>query len=95
MFKSIRWTLQLWHAGILLAALVSFGIAMYVVVDKLEFSRAWMPSLKESGPRAGEHASRAAGMGRRRARIRRIHARRTGHARRPGGAARAGRSARP
>lgn len=29
MFRSIRWTLQLWHAGILLFALVSFGSALY------------------------------------------------------------------
>ena len=29
MFKSIRWTLQLWHAAILALALGGFGIALY------------------------------------------------------------------
>jgi two-component system OmpR family sensor kinase len=39
MFRSIRWSLQLWHAGILLAALVSFGCAMYFGAKQLEFNR--------------------------------------------------------
>lgn len=34
MFRSIRWTLQLWHAGILLFALVSFGSALYFGVSR-------------------------------------------------------------
>lgn len=34
MFRSIRWTLQLWHAGILLFALVSFGSALYFGVAR-------------------------------------------------------------
>jgi heavy metal sensor kinase len=29
MFKSIRWTLQLWHAAILAVALAGFGVALY------------------------------------------------------------------
>src|SRR5437868_264002 len=29
MFKSIRWTLQLWHAAILALALGGFGVALY------------------------------------------------------------------
>jgi two-component system OmpR family sensor kinase len=32
MFRSIRWTLQLWHAAILALALVIFGTALYVAV---------------------------------------------------------------
>jgi hypothetical protein len=34
MFRSIRWTLQLWHGVILLAALASFAAAMYVGVSR-------------------------------------------------------------
>jgi heavy metal sensor kinase len=39
MFRSIRWTLQLWHAGILALALASFGTAMYVGASRLEMQR--------------------------------------------------------
>ena len=39
MFKSIRWTVQLWHAGILLVALACFGTAMYAGMSSLEFQR--------------------------------------------------------
>jgi two-component system OmpR family sensor kinase len=39
MFRSIRWTLQLWHAAILGMALASFGTALYVVVSHTELSR--------------------------------------------------------
>ena len=34
MFKSIRWTLQLWQAGILLLALGSFGTVLYVAASR-------------------------------------------------------------
>jgi two-component system, OmpR family, sensor kinase len=34
MFKSIRWTLQLWHAGILLLALGSFGTILYLAAQR-------------------------------------------------------------
>jgi heavy metal sensor kinase len=34
MFRSIRWTLQLWHGVILAAALASFAAAMYVGVSR-------------------------------------------------------------
>ena len=33
MFRSIRWSLQLWHAGILGLALASFGTALYIGYD--------------------------------------------------------------
>jgi two-component system, OmpR family, sensor kinase len=39
MFRSIRWTLQLWHAAILGLALVCFGTALYLVVSRAELSR--------------------------------------------------------
>jgi two-component system, OmpR family, sensor kinase len=39
MFRSIRWTLQLWHAAILGMALVSFGTALYLVVKGAELRR--------------------------------------------------------
>jgi two-component system OmpR family sensor kinase len=38
-FRSIRWTLQLWHAAILGMALASFGTALYMVVSHTELSR--------------------------------------------------------
>jgi two-component system, OmpR family, sensor kinase len=38
MFRSIRWTLQLWHAAILGMALVSFGTALYLVIRGAELS---------------------------------------------------------
>src|SRR4051812_34989377 len=34
---SIRWTLQLWHAAILLLALVSFGAATYFGVSRARY----------------------------------------------------------
>ena len=39
MFRSIRWTLQLWHAGILLLALGIFGLALYYGVRESEMRR--------------------------------------------------------
>jgi heavy metal sensor kinase len=36
--KSIRWTLQLWHAGILVLALTSFGAALYVAADRTTYT---------------------------------------------------------
>lgn len=39
MFRSIRWTLQLWHAAILGMALASFGTALYLVVSRAQLSR--------------------------------------------------------
>lgn len=39
MFRSIRWTLQLWHAAILGMALASFGTALYMVVSRTELGR--------------------------------------------------------
>jgi len=39
MFRSIRWTLQLWHAGILALALLSFASALYIAVSRTEFNR--------------------------------------------------------
>jgi two-component system OmpR family sensor kinase len=39
MFRSIRWTLQLWHAAILGMALASFGTALYLVVSHAQLSR--------------------------------------------------------
>jgi two-component system, OmpR family, sensor kinase len=39
MLRSIRWTLQLWHAAILLVALLSFAIAMYAASSRSEFAR--------------------------------------------------------
>jgi two-component system OmpR family sensor kinase len=36
MFRSIRWTLQLWHAAILGMALASFGTALYLVVSRAQ-----------------------------------------------------------
>ena len=56
MFRSIRWTLQLWHAGILLAALVSFGTAMYFRAKDLEFKR--LDAELEGAARAVEHPAR-------------------------------------
>jgi two-component system OmpR family sensor kinase len=38
-FRSIRWTLQLWHAAILGTALASFGTALYMVVSRTELGR--------------------------------------------------------
>jgi heavy metal sensor kinase len=38
MFRSIRWTLQLWHAAILGMALVSFGTALYLSVSGAQLS---------------------------------------------------------
>jgi two-component system OmpR family sensor kinase len=39
MFRSIRWTLQLWHAAILAMALASFGTALYLVVSRAQLSQ--------------------------------------------------------
>lgn len=39
MFRSIRWTLQLWHAAILALALTSFGVALYLVVSRAQLGR--------------------------------------------------------
>jgi len=39
MFRSIRWSLQLWHAGILGLALASFGTALYIGISRAQFSR--------------------------------------------------------
>ena len=39
MFRSIRWTLQIWHAVILALALVSLGTALYLVVSREQRSR--------------------------------------------------------
>lgn len=39
MFRSIRWTLQLWHAAILGLALASFATALYFVVSRAQLSR--------------------------------------------------------
>jgi heavy metal sensor kinase len=39
MLRSIRWTLQLWHAGILGVALASFGTALYIGVSHAEYQR--------------------------------------------------------
>lgn len=39
MFRSIRWTLQVWHAAILALALASFGTALYLVVRSAELGR--------------------------------------------------------
>ncbi|HEX4794443.1 MAG TPA: ATP-binding protein [Humisphaera sp.] len=38
-FHSIRWTLQIWHAGILLAALASFGAALYYGTTHARFKQ--------------------------------------------------------
>lgn len=37
--KSIRWTLQLWHAAILAAALASFGTALYLAASREQVGR--------------------------------------------------------
>jgi two-component system, OmpR family, sensor kinase len=39
MFRSIRWTLQLWHAAILGVALASFGTALYLVVSRAQLGQ--------------------------------------------------------
>jgi two-component system, OmpR family, sensor kinase len=39
MFRSIRWSLQLWHAGILAVALASFGTALYMIVRNTQMER--------------------------------------------------------
>ncbi|HVT81693.1 MAG TPA: histidine kinase dimerization/phospho-acceptor domain-containing protein, partial [Phycisphaerae bacterium] len=39
MLRSIRWTLQLWHAGILAVALASFGTALYIGISHAQFRR--------------------------------------------------------
>jgi two-component system, OmpR family, sensor kinase len=38
MFRSIRWTLQLWHAGILLLALAALGTALYVAASRTTYA---------------------------------------------------------
>lgn len=38
--RSIRWTLQLWHAGILALALASLGVALYVSVSRAQYTAA-------------------------------------------------------
>jgi heavy metal sensor kinase len=40
MLKSIRWTLQLWHAAILLLAVVSFGTALYFSIARVQLMTA-------------------------------------------------------
>ena len=37
MFKSIQWTLQLWHAGLLSAVLVGFGTASYYGISRMRY----------------------------------------------------------
>src|SRR4051812_7962464 len=37
MFKSIRWSLQVWHAGILALALAGFGTAVYYGMESARF----------------------------------------------------------
>ena len=39
MFKSIRWTLQLWHAAILALALAGFGVALYFNIRTSQFEK--------------------------------------------------------
>ena len=39
MFRSIRWTLQIWHAAILALVLASFGTAFYVAVSREQRNR--------------------------------------------------------
>jgi two-component system OmpR family sensor kinase len=39
MFRSIRWTLQIWHAAILGMALACFGTALYLVVSRAQLGR--------------------------------------------------------
>jgi two-component system OmpR family sensor kinase len=38
MFNSIRWTLQLWHAGILFLALLSFGAVLYFSAERTAYT---------------------------------------------------------
>ena len=38
MFRSIRWTLQLWHAGILTLALIGFGMATYYGSQRAKYA---------------------------------------------------------
>ena len=38
MFNSIRWTLQLWHAGILFLALLSFGAVLYFSAQRTAYT---------------------------------------------------------
>src|SRR5580658_3702114 len=38
MFRSIRWTLQLWHAGILLVAVAGLGTTLYLTAYKTTFA---------------------------------------------------------
>lgn len=38
MFRSIRWTLQIWHAGILLVALAALGTALYVAASRTTYA---------------------------------------------------------
>jgi two-component system, OmpR family, sensor kinase len=38
MFRSIRWTLQLWHAGILVLALAGFATAMYITAYRTTYA---------------------------------------------------------
>src|SRR3954451_7464670 len=37
--KSIRWTLQLWHAGILAVALAGFGTASYYGISRARYEQ--------------------------------------------------------
>ena len=39
MVRSIRWSLQLWHAAILVAALASFGVALYAGTSRARFKQ--------------------------------------------------------
>ncbi len=39
MFRSIRWTLQLWHAGLLAVVLVGFGTASYFGISRGRFEQ--------------------------------------------------------
>ena len=39
MFRSIRWTLQMWHAAILATVLVAFGFVAFHLLRLTEFNR--------------------------------------------------------
>jgi hypothetical protein len=37
MFRSIQWTLQLWHAGLLAVVLIGFGVASFFGISRARF----------------------------------------------------------
>src|SRR5512145_1557430 len=39
MFKSIQWTLQMWHAGLLAVVLVGFGAASYFGISRARWEQ--------------------------------------------------------